>query len=177
MNELGGAVLVNLLAQAVDVNLHQIGLRIKMAIPDVLHDFAAGHRLRRAQQEKFEQREFLGGQADVPPAAAHGVRREIHLQVGRAEERRREGRLPRNAAASADAVDALLAERGVRPVPYSGWLAIDEAERAAGYPTGRPREKLSPWDEHLAPAGSTPIFATGFGYFKNNLALMSSGST
>ncbi len=66
----------------------------------------------------------------------------------------RAGRLPRHAAASADAVDALLAERGVHPVLYSGWLAIDEAERAAGEAAGRPRVKLCTWDELLGAAGA-----------------------
>ena len=53
---------------------------------------------------------------------------------------------------SAAAVDALLAERGVQVVEHDGWMAIDEAERAAGEKTGRPRIKLSTWDELLAAA-------------------------
>jgi ferredoxin/flavodoxin---NADP+ reductase len=52
--------------------------------------------------------------------------------------------------ASAEDVDALLDERGVRRVVYAGWLAIDEAERGAGEPQGRPRVKLCTWDELLA---------------------------
>jgi ferredoxin--NADP+ reductase len=54
--------------------------------------------------------------------------------------------------ATADAVDALLDERGVRRVVYTGWLSIDEVERAAGEPHGRPRVKLCTWDELLAAA-------------------------
>jgi len=50
-------------------------------------------------------------------------------------------------------VDALLVESGARPVVYSGWAAIDEAERAAGEPLGRPRVKLCSWDELLEAAG------------------------
>ena len=46
----------------------------------------------------------------------------------------------------------LLAERGVEPVLYSGWEAIDARERAAGEPLGRPRVKLCSWDELLAAA-------------------------
>ncbi|HET9114620.1 MAG TPA: FAD-dependent oxidoreductase [Gaiellaceae bacterium] len=53
---------------------------------------------------------------------------------------------------TAAAVDALLAERGVRVVEYDGWCAIDEAERAAGEKSGRPRVKLCSWDELLAAA-------------------------
>lgn len=58
---------------------------------------------------------------------------------------------PRNGA-TADDVDALLDERGVRRVVYAGWLAIDEAERSAGEPLGRPRVKLCTWDALLAAA-------------------------
>ena len=62
------------------------------------------------------------------------------------------GRLVRKPEASAAAVDALLAARGVRVVEYAGWLAIDEVERAAGEKLGRPRVKLCSWSELLAAA-------------------------
>ena len=54
--------------------------------------------------------------------------------------------------ASAAEVDALLVDRGVEAVVYSGWEAIDAAEKAAGEPHGRPRIKLTTWDELLATA-------------------------
>jgi ferredoxin/flavodoxin---NADP+ reductase len=50
---------------------------------------------------------------------------------------------------TAEDVDAVLDARGVRRVVYSGWLSIDERERAAGEPQGRPRVKLVTWDELL----------------------------
>src|SRR5437868_3145493 len=56
------------------------------------------------------------------------------------------GRLQPKPEATAEAVDALLAERGVRVVMYTGWTAIDEAERAAGEPSGRPRVKFCSWE-------------------------------
>jgi ferredoxin--NADP+ reductase len=59
---------------------------------------------------------------------------------------------PRLAKADAD-VDGLLLENGAKPVIYSGWTAIDERERAAGEPFGRPRVKLCTWDELLEAAG------------------------
>jgi ferredoxin--NADP+ reductase len=62
------------------------------------------------------------------------------------------GRLEPKPDATAAAVDALLAERGVRVVEYQGWTAIDEAERAAGEKRGRPRVKLCSWEELLAAA-------------------------
>jgi ferredoxin--NADP+ reductase len=63
------------------------------------------------------------------------------------------GRLQPKPEASAAAVDALLAERGVRVVEYAHWTAIDEAERAAGEKTGRPRVKFCSWDALLSAAG------------------------
>jgi ferredoxin--NADP+ reductase len=58
---------------------------------------------------------------------------------------------PRKGRTTAD-VDALLAERGGRVVLYDGWTAIDTAEQAAGEKLGRPRVKLSSWDDLLAAA-------------------------
>jgi ferredoxin--NADP+ reductase len=51
-------------------------------------------------------------------------------------------------------IEELLAERGIEPVMYPGWEAIDELERSRGEPHGRPRVKLSSWDELLAAARS-----------------------
>jgi ferredoxin--NADP+ reductase len=45
--------------------------------------------------------------------------------------------------ADPDAIEALLAERAPEHIRYEGWQAIDEAERAAGEPQGRPRVKLT----------------------------------
>jgi ferredoxin/flavodoxin---NADP+ reductase len=64
----------------------------------------------------------------------------------------REGRLAHAEAATEEAVDALLASRGVQPVLYAGWVGIDELERAAGEKLGRPRVKLRTWDELLEAA-------------------------
>jgi ferredoxin--NADP+ reductase len=61
----------------------------------------------------------------------------------------RAGVLPRVGGASADAVDALLAERSAEVVTYSGWELIDRLECERGAPHGRPRIKLSRWDELL----------------------------
>jgi ferredoxin--NADP+ reductase len=49
-------------------------------------------------------------------------------------------------------LEDLLAERGADPVLYTGWEAIDVAERTAGEPHGRPRVKLATWDDLLAAA-------------------------
>ena len=54
---------------------------------------------------------------------------------------------------TASDVDAFLADHAAHPVIYSAWTAIDEAERAAGEPLGRPRVKLCSWDDLLQAAG------------------------
>ena len=59
----------------------------------------------------------------------------------------RAGRIAHDENATAEAVDAVLDERGVRRVVYSGWLAIDALERSRGEPLGRPRVKVVTWDE------------------------------
>jgi ferredoxin--NADP+ reductase len=53
---------------------------------------------------------------------------------------------------SAATVEELLASRGVEPVTYAGWEAIDAEERARGEPQTRPRVKLLTWDELVATA-------------------------
>jgi ferredoxin--NADP+ reductase len=63
-----------------------------------------------------------------------------------------EGGLIGGTAVPAEAAEALLAERGIEAVIYSGWEAIDAVERAAGEPQGRPRVKLTSWDDLLAAA-------------------------
>jgi ferredoxin--NADP+ reductase len=62
----------------------------------------------------------------------------------------RAGLLP--ARAGDGRLEELLAGRGLEPVLYPGWEAIDAAERAAGEPLGRPRVKLRTWAEVLAAA-------------------------
>ena len=46
-------------------------------------------------------------------------------------------------------LEELLAVRGVEPVVYAGWQAIDAYERERGAPLGRPRVKLCTWEELL----------------------------
>jgi ferredoxin--NADP+ reductase len=51
-------------------------------------------------------------------------------------------------------LEELLRERGVEFVEYAGWQAIDAHEREGGERKGRPRVKLTSWDELLARARS-----------------------
>ncbi len=45
-----------------------------------------------------------------------------------------------------ESIDELLAERGIRPVTYDDWLAVEAAEAAHGNSLGRERVKLAGWD-------------------------------
>jgi ferredoxin--NADP+ reductase len=61
----------------------------------------------------------------------------------------RAGKLPPRGEGT---LEELLGERDVGAVLYAGWEAIDATERGAGEPHGRPRIKLTTWDELLEAA-------------------------
>jgi ferredoxin--NADP+ reductase len=46
-------------------------------------------------------------------------------------------------------IEQTLRDRGVEFVEHAGWEAIDRHERGLGEPHGRPRVKLTSWDELL----------------------------
>jgi ferredoxin--NADP+ reductase len=46
-------------------------------------------------------------------------------------------------------LEDLLQAKGANHVAYEGWQAIDAAERTAGEPLGRPRVKLTAWENLL----------------------------
>jgi ferredoxin/flavodoxin---NADP+ reductase len=50
---------------------------------------------------------------------------------------------------SRDSLEELLAQRAPEHVTYEGWEAIDRAEKAAGEPHGRPRVKITRFEELL----------------------------
>ncbi len=62
------------------------------------------------------------------------------------------GRLTEPPDSARDSLQRLLMERDVAHVSYRGWQQIDEAERAAGEPAGRPRVKFCTLEELLAAA-------------------------
>jgi ferredoxin/flavodoxin---NADP+ reductase len=59
------------------------------------------------------------------------------------------GRLLEPTDPDRESVEELLRERKPEQVTYTGWEAIDRAEREAGEPQGRPRVKLTSYDELL----------------------------
>jgi ferredoxin--NADP+ reductase len=70
------------------------------------------------------------------------------------------GRLLEPADPDAASVDALLQERAPDHVTYSGWEAIDRAERSAGEPHGRPRVKFCSYEDLLAAANEDASIAS-----------------
>ena len=66
--------------------------------------------------------------------------------VERLLEDARAGALPARDGAS---IDDLLVGREIEVVTHAGWEAIDALERTRGEPQGRPRVKLSSWEELL----------------------------
>ena len=65
------------------------------------------------------------------------------------------GRIPEpELAADATAIEFLLAERVPDHITYEGWQAIDDAEKAAGEPHGRPRVKFCRVEEMVEAASA-----------------------
>jgi ferredoxin--NADP+ reductase len=71
------------------------------------------------------------------------------------------GRLLEPADPDRDSLDALIAERRPDAVSYAGWQAIDESERGAGEPHGRPRIKLCSFEELLDAARAAEPYLSG----------------
>ncbi|MFF1476874.1 FAD-dependent oxidoreductase [Streptomyces sp. NPDC058301] len=65
-----------------------------------------------------------------------------------------QGRLRTPSAPEPEAVDAFLAERGVRWTTWEGWHRLDEAEKALGEPQGRERVKIVEREEMLRASGA-----------------------
>jgi ferredoxin--NADP+ reductase len=95
-------------------------------------------------------RVYCAGWIKRGPTGIIGTNKKDAMEtVARLLEDVQEGRLAHKDEVTADAVEVLLEERGVRAVLYAGWTSIDELERAAGEKLGRPRVKLRSWDELL----------------------------
>jgi len=63
-----------------------------------------------------------------------------------------EGRLLEPSDPDRDSLEQLLDERKPEHVTYEGWEAIDRSEREAGEPHGRPRVKLTRFEQLLEAA-------------------------
>jgi ferredoxin--NADP+ reductase len=124
-----------------------------VGLPDLPFDERRGTILNEGGRVVGEERTYCAGWIKRGPTGIIGTNKKDATEtVALLLEDVEHGRLAHDEDATAEAVEALLAERGVRAVLYPGWTSIDELERAAGENLGRPRVKLRTWDELLAAA-------------------------
>ena len=124
-----------------------------VGLPDIPFDERRGTILNEGGRVTREERTYCAGWIKRGPTGIIGTNKKDAAEtVALLLEDFQQGRLVHDDAATAEAVEALLAERNVRAVVYSGWAAIDEVERGAGEKLGRPRVKLRTWDELLEAA-------------------------
>ena len=74
-------LVVDLLAQTVDIDFDEIHLAVEMAVPHVLDNFAARDKLGRAKQQELEERKFLACKWDHFLAAAGAAAVTVELEV------------------------------------------------------------------------------------------------
>ena len=124
-----------------------------VGLPDVPFDERRGTISNEGGRVVGEARAYCAGWIKRGPTGIIGTNKKDAMEtVALLLDDVREGRFAHKQEATADAAEALLAERGVRAVLYAGWTSIDELERAAGEKLGRPRVKLRTWEELLEAA-------------------------
>jgi ferredoxin--NADP+ reductase len=128
--------------------LRSVGYR-GVALPGVPFDERGGVIPNVGGRVEGAERTYVAGWIKRGPSGVIGTNKkdatetvELLLDDARA------GRLQ---AVGGDLGD-LLEARGVQFVEHDGWRAIDEFERAAGEPLGRPRVKLRSWEALLEAA-------------------------
>jgi ferredoxin--NADP+ reductase len=122
-----------------------------VGLADLPFDDARGTILNEGGRVVGEERTYCAGWIKRGPTGIIGTNKKDATEtVALLLEDAQAGLLRRgDPAASAESLDELLGSRGIEYVSYSGWEAIDLEERTRGEPHGRPRIKLSSWDELL----------------------------
>jgi ferredoxin--NADP+ reductase len=125
-----------------------------VSLPGVPFDEASGTIPNDRGRVAGAERTYVAGWIKRGPSGVIGTNKKdatetVELLLGDA----RAGALT---GARGGNLEQLLEERGIQFVEYTGWLAIDAAERAAGEPLGRPRVKLGTWEHLLATGGRIP---------------------
>jgi ferredoxin--NADP+ reductase len=124
-----------------------------VGLPDVPFDEHRGTMLNEGGRVVGEPCTYCAGWIKRGPTGIIGTNKKDATEtVKLLLEDAAQGHIEHRPEVTADAVEALLAERDVRAVLYEGWTSIDELERAAGDKLGRPRVKLRTWDELLEAA-------------------------
>src|SRR4051794_11062605 len=121
-----------------------------VGLPGLPFDERRGTILNEAGRVTGAERTYCAGWIKRGPTGIIGTNKKDAAEtVSALLDDVRAGRIAHTPQATPEAVELLLAERGARPVVYTGWASIDELERAAGEKLGRPRVKLRTWDELL----------------------------
>ena len=117
-----------------------------------------GGRVLDPHEQTSVAGEYVVGWIKRGPSGVIGTnKRDAQETVNNLIEDLHEGRLPEPTGdPSAEAIEALLAERKPEHVTYRGWELIDAVEVDAGEPLGRPRVKLTKVDEMLDAATGAP---------------------
>ena len=125
-----------------------------VALPGVPFDERSGTIPNARGRVAGAERTYAAGWIKRGPSGVIGTNKKDATEtVELLLEDARAGRLARIGPDATQTLAALLAKRGATYVPYEGWQAIDAAERAAGEPLGRPRVKLTDWEELLETGG------------------------
>ncbi|MDX6476772.1 MAG: ferredoxin/flavodoxin---NADP+ reductase [Gaiellaceae bacterium] len=124
-----------------------------VALPGVPFDERSGTMPNDRGRVEGAERTYAAGWIKRGPSGVIGTNKkdatetvELLLADARAGKLARAGSTQRF---ESQLLEELLDERGASYVEHDGWQAIDEAERAAGEPLGRPRVKLTAWEQLL----------------------------
>jgi ferredoxin/flavodoxin---NADP+ reductase len=135
--------------------LRSVGYR-GVALPGVPFDERTGTIPNDRGRVEGAERTYVAGWIKRGPSGVIGTNKKDAAEtVELLLEDARTGRLT-GARTELQLAD-LLEEKGAHFVEYAGWQAIDAAERGAGEPLGRPRVKLTAWQELLETGGTRRI--------------------
>jgi ferredoxin--NADP+ reductase len=116
-------------------------------LPGVPFDAAAAVMPNDGGRVRGAERTYCAGWIKRGPSGVIGTNKKDATETVEALlEDARAGKL---AVRGGEDLRELLEQRGAPFVEYDGWQAIDTLERAAGEPLGRPRVKVTGWDELL----------------------------
>jgi ferredoxin/flavodoxin---NADP+ reductase len=125
-----------------------------VSLPGVPFDEASGSIPNDHGRVAGSERTYVAGWIKRGPSGVIGTNKKDATET--VELLLADARAGAFAGARGGNLEQLLEERGTQFVEYTGWLAIDAAERAAGEPLGRPRVKLGTWAHLLATGGRIP---------------------
>jgi ferredoxin--NADP+ reductase len=120
-----------------------------VALPGVPFDERGGVVPNDGGRVEGGERTYVAGWIKRGPSGVIGTNKKDATEtVQLLLEDARAGRLDR--PSNSLLLERVLEDRGVEFVEHTGWRAIDEFERAAGEPLGRPRVKLRTWRDLLS---------------------------